>query len=304
MGVFVVGGLRLNGGNVATKQYADSKTRLVLGPKSSGQPIADGVTQGETFWDDSGVSIWTGSLWRLLRFRAPVTTIFELDASVLGGELGRLVTEWPSVVSPLVANSMGTATPRLDEDGGVAFVRLGPGHGYFSINGFQLDTTKGHTITMVVRNHSGTLGPDFPYPFRAYVDPDIQAVHVNWGLFIQRGTTGDLYYDTPDASMHSYKRFLIGKDLIFNGMGWVVLSLVVSDEKIEVFKNGISAYSVARSGPLPNSDPHTVFTIAAGHNGTRGCNLDVAFFSASQGALDATAVVALQENLQTRLGTA
>ena len=67
MGVFVVGRLRLDGGNVATKQYADAdaKHRLVLGPKSSGPPIADGVTQGETLWDNTGVSIWTGSLWRL-----------------------------------------------------------------------------------------------------------------------------------------------------------------------------------------------------------------------------------------------
>ena len=212
-----------------------------------------------------------------------MTTIFELDASVLAGELGRLVTEWPSAVSPLVANSMGTATPRLDEDGGVAFVRLGPGHGCFSINGFQLDTTKGHTITMVVRNHSGSLGPDYPYPFRAYVDPDRQAMHVNWGLFIQKGTTGDLYYDTPGGSIAAYQRFGLGDDLIFNGMGWVVLSLVVSEEKIEVFKNGISAYSVARSGPLPYSEPHTVMFIAAGKGGVRGCNLDVAFFPRPKG---------------------
>ena len=78
----------------------------------------------------------------------------------------------------------------------------------------------------------------------------------------------------------------------------------VSEEKTEVFKNGISAYSVARLPPLPYSDPHTIVTIAAGKSGTRGYNLDVAFFSASQGALDTTAVGALQANLQTRLGTA
>jgi hypothetical protein len=303
MGVFVVGGLRLNGGNVATKQYADSNTRLVLGPRSSGQPIADGVTQGETSWDDSGVSIWTGSLWRLFRFRAPVTTIFELDASVLGGELGRLVTEWPSVVSPLVANSMGTATPRLDEDGGVAFVRLGPGHGYFSINGFQLDTTNGHTITMVVRNHSGSLGPEIPYPFRAYVD-DTQELHHNWGLLVREDTTGQLMYDLPGGYITWVHRQNLGYGLFADGMGWVVLSFVVSKEKTEIFKNGISAYSKAGSGPLPNSDPHTIVTIAAGKDGARGCNLDVAFFSASQGALSPTAVVDLQTDLQTRLGTA
>ena len=270
MGVFVVGGLRLNGGNVATKQYADLNARLVLGPKSTGPPTADGTNPSETHWDDSGVSIWTGSLWRLLPFRAPVTTTFELDASVLRstGELGRLITEWPSSVSPLVASSstLGTATPTLDEDGagGVPFVRLGPEHGYFAIDGFQLDTTEGHTVTMVVRNHSGSLGGvDYPYPFRAYVD-QAQALHLNWGLFINKGTTKNLYYDTPEG------REFLGDGLIFQGVGWVVLTLVVSKEKTEVFKNDTSAYLTPRTPPLPYSDPHTIMTIAAGKGGVRG----------------------------------
>ena len=305
MGVFVVEGLRLNGGNVATKQYTDQIqiSRLVLGPKSSGQPIADGVTQGETSWDDSGVSIWTGSLWRLLRFQ---TTIFELDASGLGGELGRLVTEWPSVVSPwspLVANSMGTATPRLDEDGGVAFVRLGPEHGYFSINGFHLNSAEGHTITMVVRNHSGSLGDTatgYLIPFHFFVE----AHDTGWGLFNMIRTTKNLYYSGPDYPWSDVLAGgFLGDDLIFAGMGWVVLSLVVNKEKTEVFKNGISVYSVATPSPLPPSEPHTIMTIAAHKSGGKwGCNLDVAFVSVSQGALDTTAVVDLQNNLQTRLG--
>ena len=137
MGVFVVGGLRLNGGNVATKQYADSKSRLVLGPKSSGQPIADGVTQGEYSWDDSGVSIWTGSLWRLLRFTleeelnetltrtttsstgTPGYTVGALDATV-GWATAHVFfepgTEWIELTLPIVQGTrykvVGVVTQR------------------------------------------------------------------------------------------------------------------------------------------------------------------------------------------------
>ena len=251
------------------------------------QAIQDQVTSL-----DSRVSGTDGSL---------ISPIFELDASVLGGELGRLITEWPSIGSSIVANSMGTATPRLYEDGagGVPYVRLGPEHGYFLINGFQLDSTTGHTITMVVRNHSGSLGPaSYPIPFHAYVE-----AHDNgWGMFINTGTTKDLYYKGPNYPWED--REFLGDGLIFAGMEWVVLSLVVSEEKTEVFKNGISVYSVARTSPLPPSDPHTIVTIGADKAGISACNLDVAFFSASQGALDNTAVVALQNNLQTRLGAA
>ena len=72
MGVFVVEGLRLNGGNVATKQYSDANLRLNLGPKSNGPPTANGKTPGETHWNDSGVSVWTGSLWRMIPFGIPL----------------------------------------------------------------------------------------------------------------------------------------------------------------------------------------------------------------------------------------
>ena len=252
------------------------------------------------------IVVTRGYPWQRPNMRNVKLPIFHTPGETFwnntGGELGGLVTEWPSVVSPLVANSMGKATPRLDEDGGVAFVRLGPEHGYFSINGFHLDSTEGHTITMVVRNHSGSLGSSstYPVPFNFFVE----AHNTGWGLFIMTGTTNDLYSSGPNYPWSGVQTGgFLGDGLIFAGMGWVVLSLVVNKEKTEVFKNGISVYSVATLSPLPPSDPHTIMTIAAHKSGGKwGCNLDVAFVSVSQGALDTTAVVALQNNLQTRLG--